>query len=297
MGYYILSFLWFVISLLPLRLLYLLGDILYYPLYYIVKYRRRVVRRNLTDSFPEKTQKEIVEIEKEFYRRFCELAMETLKLRTMSRKNLKKRMRFEGLEELEKTARAQGCEQIFVYTGHYCNWEWVASLPMWTDICCSQIYHPLYNKAFDRAFLDLRSRFGSESIPMKESLRTILRNRGDGKIHLVGFISDQAPKWSSTHHWTDFLNHKTSFFIGTEKIGKRVGALICYFDMERLRRGCYVAHIKVLRRADRSIPDYELTDEYARLMETTIKRDPASWLWTHNRWKRTYEEWLSRKDR
>ena len=134
--YYSVFFLWYLLSLLPLRFLYFISDLLFYPLYYCIRYRRKIIRNNLSNSFPEKDLKEIVQIEKQFYSFFCDEIVEN-----MNKKNK---------------------DFCFIYLGHYCNWEWIASLPYWIskDISCGQIYHPLYNQAFDKLFLRLRNQFG-----------------------------------------------------------------------------------------------------------------------------------------
>lgn len=295
--YYIVFFFWYLLSLLPLRLLYLFSDLLFYPLYYCVKYRRPIVRKNLTESFPDKDEEEIIRIEKQFYRFFCDYIVETLKLFSMSKRQLKRRMTFSGTDEIAERLEKEERNFCFVYLGHYCNWEWIASLPYWMpeSILCGQIYHPLYNKAFDSLFLRLRSQFGGECISMKETLRRIIELKRAGQKTVIGFISDQAPKWNSIHHWTDFLNHDTPVFTGTEKIGKQVDALIYYADVKRVRRGYYHCEFRRLTDDVRSVPDYGVTDIYIRHLQQMIVEAPPFWLWSHNRWKRTKEEWYRRQ--
>lgn len=151
--YYIVFLFWYLLSLLPLRFLYIFSDVLYYPLYYCIRYRRKVVRQNLTGSFPDKNEKELIRIEKQYYHFFCDYMIETIKLFSISKKQLKRRMTFGGIDEIVKKLEEENKNFCFIYLGHYCNWEWIASLPYWVpeDILCGQIYHPLYNKAFDPA--------------------------------------------------------------------------------------------------------------------------------------------------
>lgn len=295
--YYILFSMWYLLSLLPLCILYVFSDLLYYPLYYLFRYRRKVVRTNLNNSFLEKDKKEIVQIEKKFYHFFCDYIMETIKLLSMSKKQLKRRMAFGGIEEIVQKMAAEDKTFCFVYLGHYCNWEWIASLPYWVpeDVLCGQIYHPLYNKAMDRLFLRLRNQFGGECIAMKETLRRIIELKRSKQKTIIGFISDQAPKWNSIHHWTPFFHRETPVFIGTERIGKQVDALIYYADVKRLKRGYYHCEFKQLAEQAKSVPDYELTDLYTQLLEKMISDNPSYWLWSHKRWKRTKEEWIRRQ--
>lgn len=295
--YYIAYALWYLLSLLPLWLLYFVSDLLFLPTYYLARYRRKIVRRNLTGSFPEKDLKEIVRIEKRFYHFFCDYIVETIKLFSMSEEQMKRRMVFKGVDHIVSAMEKEDKNFCFVYLGHYCNWEWIASLPYWCpdDVKCGQIYHPLYNKAFDRLFLRLRNQFGGECIAMKETLRRIIEMKRAKQKCIIGFISDQAPKWNSIHHWCDFLHRETPVFIGTERIGKQVDALIYYADVKRTRRGYYHCEFKPLTQRPKEVPDYELTDRFTHLLEEMIKERPDFWLWSHKRWKRTKEEWIRRQ--
>lgn len=292
--YHILFFLLYLLSLLPMRLLYLLSDGLFFPLFHIVKYRRKVVEKQLDECFPEKSMQERRAIERQFYHFFCDYLVEVIKLFSISKKEMMRRMKFVGIEQVRKELKDK--KFCFLYLGHYCNWEYIASLSYWLpEIHCGQIYHRIYNQAFDELFLKLRGQFGGESILMKDTLRRILTLRNQEKKVMIGFIADQLPKWENMHHWTTFLNHDTSFFIGAERIAKQVDAALYYVDVERVKRGYYQVRFRLMTLHPKEFPDYELTDQYARLLEESIRRQPAYWLWTHKRWKRTKEEWLKRQ--
>lgn len=296
--YYIIGGIWWLLSLLPLKILYLFSDMLYVLVHHVIGYRKKIVRKNLTNSFPEKSLDEIKQIEKGFYHFFCDYIVETIKQFSISKEEMKKRMVISGVEEIKDRMEKENKTFCFIYLGHFCNWEWIASLPYWVpnDILCAQIYHPLYNKAFDKLFLRIRNKFGGECIPMKETLRRIIELRRAKQKTIIGFISDQAPKWNSIHHFVDFLNQETPVFIGTEKIAKQVDALVYYGDVRRVKRGFYTCEFKPMtEKPVKEIPDWELTDAYAHLLEEMISRHPNFWLWSHNRWKRTKEEWLRRK--
>lgn len=294
--YYIVFFFWYLLSLLPLRLLYVLSDLLFYPCFYLIRYRRKVVHQNLKEVFYGETEEELLHTEKQFYHFFCDYIVETIKLFSISKKEMMRRMTFGGVEEMRQAMQRENKKMCFIYLGHYCNWEYVASLSYWLeDMHCGQIYHPIYNKSFNQLFLRLRGQFGGESIAMKETLRRLIQLRKGDKPVAVGFIADQSPKWESMHHWTWFLNHDTSFFIGTERIGKQLDAAIYYLELKRVKRGYYHGELKCLSLHPNEIPDYELTDRYAACLEEQIREEPAYWLWSHKRWKRTKEEWLRRQ--
>ena len=261
---------------------------LYYLVYHVVRYRRRVVYANLRSSFPEKSEAEIERIAKDFYSFFCDYIVETLKLFSMGEKNIRKRMKFEGLGQVKEDF-ANG-RSVSVYLGHYCNWEWISSLGLHLDEQCGQIYHPLENATLDRLFLYMRGRFKAQSIKMDDTFLTILKWKKEGRKNIVGYIADQVPGYNNIHYWADFLHHDTPVFTGAERISKIMDTAVYYIDVERPRRGYYVARFIKIADSLNEHPVFFATEQYFRLLEQNIQRAPQYWLWSHKRWKRTREE-------
>lgn len=285
--------LWLV-SLLPFPVLYAVSDFL--CLFVRRFYRTQVVRANLRSAFPEKTEEELRQIEKKFYHQFCDNFVEVIKMLSMPKSEMMRRMTFGGLEQARER-HEKGQRLHFLYLSHFGNWEWIASVA-WhiTPWCCSgQIYHHIYNKVMDKFFYDIRAQYGGTNIEMKETFRRILQLSRDGKNYLLGFISDQQPKWSSIHHFVPFLNHDTAVFTGAEHIARKMDAFVSYGKMSRPRRGYY--HLEIIPMVDHpaSLPENELTDCYFRMLEEDVREHPEMWLWSHKRWSRTKEEWLRRQ--
>lgn len=294
--YYIVFAVWYVFSLLPLRILYVLSDLLFWLLYAVVGYRKAVIRKNLKESFPEKSEEELRKVERGFYRFFCDYLVETIKMMTISKENIRRRLTFKGTELVDEIVESgQSCA---VYLGHLGNWEWVTSLPLWVTpkAQCGQIYHPLENKEFDRLFLYSRQRLGAKCIAMQDTLREILNYRKENQPVVIGYISDQVPFWTNIHHWVDFLHHDTPVLTGTERIARKVNHAVFFLDVHRVRRGYYEAEFKLITREPQKMDEFEITDIYFKLLEESIRRAPEFWLWSHNRWKRTREEFNERFD-
>lgn len=292
--FYPLYALWFVLSLLPMRVHYLISDVLFWLLYRLLGYRRGVVRKNLSTAFPEKSETEWRVIERGFYRFFCDYLAESVKLMSISKENLRRRLVFKGVETVDRCVEeGQSCA---VYLGHYCNWEWITSLPLWVNekALCGQLYHPLENKSFDRLFLQLRQRLGARCIPMNDSLRQLMGYRQAAQPVVIGYISDQVPFWTNIHHWCDFLNHDTPVLTGTERIARKLNHAVFYLDVRRVRRGYYEAEFKLITREPRQMDDFEITNRYFEMLQQRILKAPEFWLWSHNRWKRTREEFNQR---
>ena len=292
----ILYYLVYGLSLLPLWILYGISDFIYLIVYHVIKYRRPLVFKNMSDAFPEKTEEEIHAIERRFYHWFCDYLVETVKLFSISQRELKRRMVFKGTDIVDSIVKdGQSCA---VYLGHYCNWEWITSLPLWVtpEAQCGQIYHALENSKTDQILLDLRQRMGAVCIPMAETLRRIIKFKQEGRQVVIGYIGDQVPFWNNIHHWLDFLNHDTPVLTGTERLAKQTGHAVLYLDVTRPKRGYYVAEFKLITREPKTMEDYAITDTYFRMLEESIHRAPEFWLWTHNRWKRSHEEFNLRYD-
>ncbi len=333
----------YAISLLPFRLLYCIADFEYFMMYYVIKYRRGIVRKNLTTSFPEKSEEEIVDIEKKFYRWFSDYFFEAVKLLSISDKELRRRFKVYNSEEVEQCF--QEGQDVAAILGHYCNWEWLScvgiKLPKTRII--GLIYHPLRNQAFDELFKRIRSHEeNGVPVPKKDILRYLVDYKRKNIRSIFGYISDQGPKWENIHLWLPFLNHpETPVFTGGERIMRKMNDAVFYVEMSRPKRGYYTATYKLITRNPNSLPEHEITRRFLRIMrkmndavfyvemsrpkrgyytatyklitrnpnslpeheitrrffqmlEETIRKNPPYYLWTHNRWKRTKEEFDKR---
>lgn len=293
--YHICSTLWYVFSLLPMWWHYLVADFFYVVIYRLAHYRIKMVRKNLRDSFPEKTEDELLKIEKGFYHYFTDIIVEAFKMKSISAEEMRKRMRFVNFEPvIDSCKRGKNCG---IFLGHYGNWEWISSFQLWIDPSfgkCLQLYHPLENAMMDQLINENRERFGNANIPVEQSLRHLVRYRKEGIPVLLGFIADQVPFWNNIHYWTPFLNHqKTPVFSGPERICKQFDMDCYYMNVTRLKRGYWQIEPILITKDAKNTADFEITEKYTRLLEKSIIDHPEYWLWSHNRWKRTYEEWLT----
>ena len=272
---------------LPLRLLYGIGQILYVIIYRLIGYRKKVVRNNLKSAFPEKSETERLQIERQFYHFFADYIVETIKLLHISDDDIHCRMKFENTELINRLS--QSGKSVILLLGHYGNWEWIPSLTHWCDktFIGAQIYRPLKNKWFDRFFLQLRSRFDPIGIPKNETLRTLLQFKRSKQPFVTGFMADQTPSPSNIHHWTTFFGIQTAVLTGYETIARKLDCAVVYLDVEVVSRGHYKATFKLIEENPASVPEFSIADRYIQAMEQTIRRAPHAWLWTHKRWKHT----------
>ena len=292
-AYYILFGVWWLVSHLPLWFLHGVASVASVFLFHVIRYRRKVVHENIKSAFPELSSRERLIIERKFFTHFCDLMMESVKFFSISKKEMRRRMKFKGIELLEESCRnGRSCG---VFLGHYGNWEWISSMPLWIDqgLCqCTQLYHPLENYVTDQLVLYTRKRFGGKNITADKSIKYMVNYMRQGKPILVGFIADQGPSWESIYHWNDFLHHETPWFTGAERIMQKLDMDVYYLEVRRVKRGYYEAEYKRITTEPKKFEQFKLTDIYSEMLEETIKRDPAYWLWSHRRWKRSKEEWL-----
>lgn len=283
--YYILLALLHLIGAMPFWVLYRLSDLAQWILYKQVKYRREVVRKNLRNSFPEKSPEELLAIEQEFYRHLCDVAVEAVKLLHISDRQLREHIEVVGAEKVEEFGR-QG-KNVVIFLSHYGNWEWVPEIVHRFSVprIKAALYRPIRNKEMDRLVLRVRSRFNAHLLPDDSALRTLLRWNSQKEPFVVGFISDQRDFMGLDRHVTHFLNQETAFVTGGEDIGNHVGAAFLYLRIEKTRRGHYRLTFEPLEPAT-DAEKYPYTISYLRHLEADIQSAPAYWLWSHNRWKK-----------
>lgn len=275
---------------LPLGALYVLADGASWLLHKVVRYRRHVVRDNLAKCFPEKSERELRNIEKRFYLNFADNFVETVKLMHISDAEMSRRMTWSGLEEMKRLMDSG--RSIVAYFSHCGNWEWAPSVSLHMqqqmgrgDRLC-QIYRPLRNTHFDALMLKLRSRFGTRSIAKAHALRAFVEMRREGIVSLTGFMSDQKPSHGDAVYSVKFLGRDTYVITGTEALARRMGMAAVYWDISKVSRGHYHIDVKVLADDVAALEPMALTDSYFAHLEQTIRRDPSIWLWSHKRWKK-----------
>lgn len=274
---------------LPLGALYVFSDLLYFLVYRLLRYRKKVVRRNLSESFPEKSSGELRRIEREYYHYMCDIIVETVKLLHISDEEMRKRVEVVN-PEIVNEATLEGRSSVLLL-GHYGNWEWVQEIKPYllpTSFMAS-IYRPLNNPTFDAIYKKIRSRWGASIIPQKSAVRQLMSKRNQPWI--CGFIADARPRHGEEDAMVPFLNHNTSFIYGPEVLGTKLGADFFYLKMERPSRGYYRITFKRLEGADRT-QHYPYSREFWKEFEKTIKENTACWLWSHKRWK--YDKVLGR---
>lgn len=290
--YNIIYGIFYLVSKLPYRALYVISDIANLVLYHIVRYRRDIVRRNITSAFPEKSTGECISIERGFYKWFCDYFVETVKLMSVSRQELLSRIEFRGVDKIEEYFdKGQTCAGIL---GHYGNWELLSAtglvIKKHPEAVIGLIYHPLRSQLFDRLFINMRQSMGGVCVPKKDILRYLVSFRSQNLMNLFGYIADQAPRYRNIHLWLPFLNHDTPVFTGAERIMRKMNNAVFYIDVERPERGKYIYTFKLMTDKPGEMPEFEITKKFFAMLEQTIRREPRFYLWSHNRWKRTREE-------
>jgi KDO2-lipid IV(A) lauroyltransferase len=282
-AYYIFYGINWVLSLLPLKILYLFSDFVYFVLYYVVSYRREVVATNLKNSFPEKSVEERKTIEKKFYRHLADLIVEILKMTHMSKKEQIKRFTYTNLEVIDKLREEK--RDIIAVLGHYNNWEWPTLLPDFLKYKTIIIFKPLQNKYFNSFFNNQRSRHGIVLTPTSLIIREILKYKINNIRTFSVFISDQIPAKGDIKYWTTFLNQDTAVFTGAGKIAAKYDMAIVFFHIQKIKRGYYNLDIELLNEHTAGLSEEEITETHVRRLEEIIREKPEFWIWSHRRWK------------
>lgn len=278
----------YLISILPMFVLYFISDILFVILYRILGYRKEVVVVNLKNSFPHKSEKEQKIIEKKFYHHFCDLMVESVKTLTIGRKQLKKRFQIKDTILVNKLY-AEG-KSIILYTSHFGNWEWLAILPSYMPQQVTSFYKEQTSKYFDDLMKIIRERFGVICVESKKGYKAILTNQQKNVITLNIMVGDQSPTKESTKHWVKFLNQDTAFLPGADRIAKKSGQVVLFPSYRKISRGYYEVDFKIIEEESSNVKDDRIIDRYANLLETSITTSPELYLWSHKRWKLKKED-------
>jgi KDO2-lipid IV(A) lauroyltransferase len=282
---YISIALWWLIALLPLKILYFFSDILFLFTYYFPGYRKKTVMKNLRNAFPEKSEDEIRTISKKFYRHFSDTLIEILKMIHLSPKELADRIKVKNPEVLNDLYSQN--KSVIAVVGHFNNWEWILGTKPYVPHYSMAIYKPLNNKYFNRFLIRNRSRYGVELISMRETLRKILYYKQINKVTLCAFITDQSPVWEETQYWANFLNQMTPVYLGIEKMAIKTGQAVVFLHVQKIARGRYEMEVIRLFDSVDNVTPYEITNKHLEVLEKIINEKPECWLWSHRRWKLT----------
>jgi KDO2-lipid IV(A) lauroyltransferase len=280
--YLVYSLLW-LITLLPLPVLYLFSDFVYLILYYLVGYRKQTVYQNLRNSLPDKSPKEIRHIARKFYRQLCDYFIESIYRIHMGEKENARRLHYINPELLQDYYNRG--KSIVLLLSHYGNWEWPTRISKLSYHDILAIYKPLQNKYFDRLFLQLRGQFGAIGIPMDSTLRTLVTYQRNNQPVVLYTIADQRPQWTSIQHWTTFLNQDTPVITGPEKIARRYNIPVYFLNLQKIKRGFYSAEFMLICENPKDVPEFDITRKYLAMLERSILQRPEIWLWSHKRWK------------
>ena len=277
-----------IISILPFPVFYLLSDFVYFLTYNIIGYRKKVVRDNIKLALPHLSDKERLTIEKKFYSHMCDMFLEMIKTISISQKEIEKRFTFSNMDvyyDLEKKNKS-----IALMCAHYASYEWVVSMNYHINCKGFGIYKKLANPYFDKLVKRIRSKFKAELITTKQTIPTIAENHKNQVLGLYGFASDQSPKANAAYHWAPFMGHIVPVHTGAEILAKRFDMNVIFLRTKKIKRGYYQASFEILSEDVKSVPNYEITDKFLKLVEEQIYEAPEFYLWTHKRWKHTKEK-------
>lgn len=278
----------FLLSLIPFRILYIFSDILYVFMYHLVRYRKPVVRSNLKLAFPTLNENELLKIEKNFYRHFCDVIVECVKIVTIRPDNLLSRFKIINPEII--TGIQQEHKSFILYSGHLGNWEWFLAMPLYLKIKSVALYLPLRNTYFNELVKCIRQRFGVEVIEAVRSYKALL-NFSNNKVETSTiFIADQSPHRGAVKHWASFFGRETAFNTGINAMALKLKHIVLFPHFRKVSRGHYEIELVTIWDGSSTLYENEIIDRFAEKLERAIKETPHIWLWTHRRWKLKKEE-------
>ena len=272
-----------LLSFLPMRILYLFSDFLYFIFFHVIGYRKKVVLENLELAFPEKKINELKRIQKDFFKHFTDIFIESIKAFSITKKTILKRYKFtnpELIDELYKKGRS-----IAFVGAHQANWEWSISIPLHVKIKCFGAYTRIGNKYYDKTVKNSRTKFGFIGYKTSETIRSISHNFDEGIQGLYLLLSDQSPQIHKTHYWSEFMGVKVPIHTGAELIAKKFDMAVVNYSVKKVKRGYFEVTFETITEHPNDFKDYEITDKYIEITERNIHNQPAYYLWSHKRFK------------
>lgn len=273
----------YFISKLPLRILYIFSDVMFFLNYYLVGYRKAVITQNLRNSFPEKSEEEIRKIRKAFYRNFSDYLVETIKSFSISETESRVRMQHinqDVFHDIQKEGK-----NIILLAGHVFNWEWINAL---ARIVPQKHCHPVYRKVnsdfWENQMKKVRNKFGNEALEANEVILNIFRNKNDGDS-IYMFVADQTPHSSHVNYGLEFLNQRTPVFIGYDKLATRMDLAFIYCEMKKVKRGYYQVNYYRIYPDNEKFVEHEVVKKFHKMLENTLQKHPDNYLWSHRKWK------------
>jgi KDO2-lipid IV(A) lauroyltransferase len=272
-----------LLSKLPMRVLYLLSDGFFTVFYYIIGYRKKVVFANIKLAFPEKSNKEVKTLSEKFFKHLCDLIFESIKAFSISEKEILKHYKYKNPEILDKIAE-QG-RSIALVGSHQANWEWSIGIPLFTKINCFGAYNKLGNSYFDKVVKDSRQKFGFFGYKTSDTIKGMINNTTNGKQGLYLLLSDQSPQVSKTFYWSEFLGIKVPIHTGAEMLSKKFNLVVVNYSTKKIKRGLYETEFTLITETPKDFDNYQITDTYLKLTEKAILAQPEFYLWSHKRFK------------
>jgi KDO2-lipid IV(A) lauroyltransferase len=284
-----------VFSRLPMRILYIKSDVFFFLIFYVLRYRKKIVYDNISLAFPEKSSEEKKKILRLFFKHFTDLFMESVKAFSISEKEILKRYKYKNPELINDLVK-QG-KSIALVGAHQANWEWSISLPLALEGSIYGAYTKLGNKYFEKAVRDSREKFGVLGYKTSETVKGMQKNFSEKIQGLYILLSDQSPQLHKTHYWTEFFGVKVPIHTGAEMLAKKFDLVVVNYVTTKVKRGFYETEFQLVVENPRDYKEYEITDKYLALTEENVKKQPELYLWTHKRFKHRnkFEEWQKMK--
>lgn len=282
--FYLIYYFLILFAFLPFWAIYLLSDIWFVLVYYLIAYRKKIVLDNLRHAFPEKNETEIKAIARKFYIHFCDAMFESIKILHITKKAIDRRFVFKNIEIFDEIYSRD--KSAVLVSAHQGNWEWMIGIEEKIKQHFLAIYKPLNDQAMDALLKNLRTKFarGSQMVAMDDSFRVLLSEKQKNRKNVSWFLVDQSPP-KNYPFWTVFMHRETPFYTGPAKIARKFNSPVVFMEIKKLKRGFYEAEFSMLVEEPTQFTVEEIVDKYVRRIEAGIRKKPEHWLWSHRRWK------------
>lgn len=285
---YILAYplLW-LISILPFPVFYLFSDFVYFLVYKVIGYRKKVVRENLALTLPHLSEAERKVVEKKFYKHMCDMFLEMIKTMSMSPEEMERRFHVTNIDLVRDYAKKG--KSVILVASHYASYEWLLTINPKLGFQGVAVYKRLANPYFDRLVRKIRSKYNTEMIETRKAIPTMAKNQREGVLSMYGLASDQSPKMERIFHSMKFMGVEVPVHTGAETLAKKYDLAVIFVQVKKVKRGYYEATFIPLADNPKEFENFKITEMYLKEVEKQILEAPEFYLWTHKRWKHRIE--------
>ena len=247
--------------------------------------KKTIAKKNILIAFPDLNEKSINEMIERMWKNIGRIFGEYIHINKFSIIDQKKiKIVFANKNNFELLKK--NSKPIVFFSGHFANFELMAKCLQELGFNIGAIYRPLNNIFLNPIMEFIRKKY---ICPIQ------IEKGSNGTKKLIKHISTNGPlalmidQRLSSSIRVPFFNHPATTTTTPAQLAIKYDALLIPVFLKRLEKTNFEFFIEepliINRTSDYDKDIFNITQIMNKKIEEFIKRDPAHWLWSHDRWK------------